>query len=108
MYMDDPLETDVEGNSITVMDTLGDKRDLYSEVEGRETAASLRRTVALLPARDRKIIELRYGLGGRPPLTQNEVAAMLHISRSYVSRLESKALCALREGLESTEAPKNR
>ena len=62
--------------------------------------ALLRRLIEGLPARERKLILLRYGLAGQPPLTQLETAKLLQISRSYVSRLETHALELLRAGWE--------
>ena len=70
--------------------------------EQQEEARRLRRLIEGLPARERKLILLRYGLAGQPPLTQLETAQLLQISRSYVSRLESHALAQLRQGWEST------
>ena len=61
-------------------------------------ADCLRQLIEGLPARERKLILLRYGLAGQPPLTQLETAKLLQISRSYVSRLETHALELLREG----------
>ena len=63
-----------------------------------EDARRLRQLIEGLPARERKLILLRYGLAGQPPLTQLETAKLLQISRSYVSRLETHALELLREG----------
>ena len=62
----------------------------------------VRQLLETLPARERQILLLRYGLAGQPPLTQLETAQLLQISRSYVSRLESHALAQLRQGWEST------
>ena len=69
-------------------------------------AQRLRRLIEGLPARERKLILLRYGLAGQPPLTQLETAKLLQISRSYVSRLETHALALLREGWEQKTAQK--
>lgn len=57
----------------------------------------VRQLLETLPARERQILLLRYGLAGQPPLTQLETAQLLGISRSYVSRLESHTLCQLRQ-----------
>ena len=57
----------------------------------------VRQLLETLPARERQILLLRYGLAGQPPLTQLETAQLLGISRSYVSRLESHSLCQLRQ-----------
>lgn len=66
--------------------------------EQQEEARRLRQLIEGLPARERKLILLRYGLAGQPPLTQLQTAQLLQISRSYVSRLESHALEQLRQG----------
>ena len=66
--------------------------------ERQDEARRLRRLIEGLPARERKLILLRYGLAGQPPLTQLETAQLLQISRSYVSRLETHALEQLRKG----------
>jgi RNA polymerase sporulation-specific sigma factor len=69
------------------------------EVEEAEERLALRRAVARLSERERLIIELRFGLGGRRELTQSEVAELLGISQSYISRLEKKILRKLRADL---------
>ena len=66
--------------------------------EKQDESARLRRLIEGLPARERKLILLRYGLAGQPPLTQLETARLLQISRSYVSRLETHALEQLKTG----------
>ena len=66
----------------------------------------VRQLLETLPARERQILLLRYGLAGQPPLTQLETAGLLGISRSYVSRLETHALALLREGWEQKTAQK--
>ena len=69
-------------------------------------AAALRRAVETeLEERERRIIRLRYGLGGEPPLTQRETAKHCRISRSYVSRIEKRALGQLRAALGEEAAP---
>ena len=71
-----------------------------NDVEDVQEAAQLRALVQRsLSGRDRQIIVLRYGFGGQPPMTQQQVAQLLGISRSYVSRLESRTLAQLREML---------
>ena len=65
--------------------------------EWQEDIRRVRQLLETLPARERQILLLRYGLAGQPPLTQLETAQLLGISRSYVSRLESHALCQLRQ-----------
>ena len=72
--------------------------------EKKEDIRRLRQLLETLPARERQILLLRYGIAGQPPLTQMEVAALLHISRSYVSRLETHALDLLRQQWETKPA----
>ena len=73
--------------------------------EQQDEARRLRQLIEGLPARERKLILLRYGLAGQPPLTQLETAQLMQISRSYVSRLETHALELLRKGWDEKTAP---
>ena len=94
--LQETLESD-EASSLTLADVL---QDSFCMEEVCEKQAEIRRARLLLdglPARERQIILLRYGLAGQPPLTQLEVAGLLNISRSYVSRLETHALELLRQ-----------
>ena len=94
--LQETLESD-EASSLTLADVL---QDSFCMEEACEKQAEIRRARLLLdglPARERQIILLRYGLAGQPPLTQLEVAGLLNISRSYVSRLETHALELLRQ-----------
>ena len=98
--LQEPIGFDADGNEISLIDVLqADNEDICEQID-RENLISkiLRRLKTLLTDRERQIICLRYGLGGAAPLTQREVAGRLGISRSYVSRIEKKALCRLREG----------
>ena len=74
--------------------------------ERQEDIRRVRQLLETLPARERQILLLRYGLAGQPPLTQLETAGLLGISRSYVSRLESHALCQLRQYWDKKPAQK--
>ncbi len=94
---DEPLNTDWDGNELLLSDTLGSDPDVVSrDLEEKEEREILMRAVSHLGERERMIIELRYGLGGRDELTQKEVADMLGISQSYISRLEKKIIRDLR------------
>ncbi len=95
--LDEPLNTDWDGNELLLSDVLGDRDDdvLY-EIEMREERESIRRAVQNLMPRERRIIELRYGFTGEREYTQNEVADMLGISQSYISRLEKRIIEKLR------------
>ena len=99
--LSDPIGTDGEGNDITFMDILGtDQDELEETVIRRVTLEKVHRVLALLPSRERMVLELRYGLTDGKMHPQHEIAAMLGISRSYVSRVEKHAVELLREALE--------
>jgi RNA polymerase sporulation-specific sigma factor len=99
--LSETLEADGEGGDLSLMDVLAAEDDMVEALSLRESGARLRRCVrrALSP-REAEVIERRYGLTGRPPETQKQVAASFGISRSYVSRLEKKALQKLREAFD--------
>ena len=90
--LQEPLEA---GGQLTLADTLPDDTVMEDDCERRADAARLRRLVDTLPARERALLQLRYGLGGERPATQQQTADKLGISRSYVSRLEKRALTRL-------------
>lgn len=93
----DPIGTDRDGNEITLADIIPSNDDVISEqVEKREAGITVRRAVCdVLTPRERKVIEMRYGLRDGNLMPQREVGKALQISRSYVSRIEKKALCKL-------------
>ena len=93
LSLQEPLEG--ENGMLTLADTLPDEAVMEEDCERRDAAARLRTLVEQLPERERRLLTLRYGLGGGAPLTQQEVAARFGISRSYVSRLEKRALSEL-------------
>ena len=96
--IDEPLNVDWDGNELLLSDILGSEEDGVSyELEMREERAVVRRAVAELEPRERELIELRYGLRGGDEMTQKEVADLLGISQSYISRLEKRILCRLRD-----------
>ena len=86
------------------MDVLGTQADeVMDTVEARIQLDHVRRVMAEnLEEREAQVLIARYGLGGQPPMAQHEVAKRLQISRSYVSRIEKKALCKLREAMRIT------
>ncbi len=96
--MNDPIETDKEGNDLTLMDVIADEGNIVDDIDLRIKIEHLQKYMleALTP-RERIIIGMRFGLIGGKENTQREVAKKLHISRSYVSRLEKKALTKLYE-----------
>ena len=96
--IDEPLNVDWDGNELLLSDILGSEEDGVSyELEMREERDVVRRAVAELEPRERELIELRYGLRGGDEMTQKEVADLLGISQSYISRLEKRILCRLRD-----------
>ena len=96
--IDEPLNTDWDGNELLLSDVLGSEEDsVLFEIEQYEEKMIIRRAVASLDDREREIIELRYGMNGARELTQKEVADRLGISQSYISRLEKKIISRLKE-----------
>ena len=91
---------DKDGNDLMLMDVVGVDDTMLSDLQDREDSVLVRRLVReCLTDREREIVTLRYGLGGRMPRTQREVAKKLGISRSYVSRIEKRALEKLEEAI---------
>lgn len=102
--MSDSIETDQDGNALMLMDVVGVDDTMISDLQDKEDGALVRRLVReCLTDREREIITLRYGLGGGMPRTQREIAVKLGISRSYVSRIEKRALEKLEEALGGRE-----
>ncbi len=104
--LQETLEAGKDDTALTLSDVLQDGFCMEDRCEQQDEARRLRQLIEGLPARERKLILLRYGLAGQPPLTQLETAKLLQISRSYVSRLETHALTLLREGWEQKTAQK--
>lgn len=84
--MQEPIEAGNDSGTLRVIDVLPDSFMMDEDYEQREEAELLRHVVDTLSGRERQVILMRYGLGGQPPMTQQEVASFLEISRSYVSR----------------------
>ena len=100
--IDEPLNSDSDGNELLLSDVLGsDGSDVSRNVESEAERTVLMEFVSRLGAREREITELRFGLCGRRELTQKEVADKLGISQSYISRLEKRILSRLKNELES-------
>lgn len=100
--IDEPLNVDWDGNELLLSDVLGSEEDSVSyELEQAEERRVIRDAVAKLDDRERLIIEMRYGLGGRREMTQKEVADSLGISQSYISRLEKKIISRLKDEIEN-------
>ena len=99
--LSDALDTDEDGGGLKIMDVIASEDDLADQIGSRELCRSLRENIdRCLDEREAKIIRLRYGLDGTDPLTQLETAEVCKISRSYVSRLEKRALEKLRAAME--------
>lgn len=100
--MSDPIDTDSEGNPLTLADIISTDDTIVDDIDCKFKCAHLRRLVDEIEnEREKTIIVMRYGLDGSEPKTQQEVADLLGISRSYVSRIETKILRYLRKRMES-------
>lgn len=98
--IDEPLNVDWDGNELLLSDVLGSEDGGVGEAfAAREEKRVIHEAVASLEPRERQIIELRYGLSGDREMTQKEVADLLGISQSYISRLEKKIIARLRREL---------
>ena len=107
--LSDSLDGEGEGGSLSLMDVVKVDDDMLEQLDLRDACLRVRRCVEdCLTRREAHIIRLRYGLGGQQPLTQREIAALCGISRSYVSRIEKKALGKLRQAYEEGEAEESR
>ena len=95
---DEPLNTDFEGNELLLSDVLGtDSETVYGGVESSVEKELLKDALAKLPDRERRIMYMRFGLGGGEEMTQKDVADKLGISQSYISRLEKKIIERLKK-----------
>ena len=102
LSIDETLSSDWDGGELLLSDILGsDEPDIATELAEEEERNAIRACVSRLGKRERLIIELRYGLRGGGEMTQKEVADLLGISQSYISRLEKKILARMREELEA-------
>ena len=98
--LSETIETDKAGNALYLQDVVGADDTMQEDLEGREDQQLIRRLVAeRLTPREADVIRRRYGLDGHPPQTQRQVAAAYGISRSYVSRIEKRALEKLETAL---------
>ena len=95
--LNDSLDSDADGESLYLMDVVGVEDTMYLDIQDRRLVHEC------LTEREEEVIISRYGLGGRMPRTQREVAKKLGISRSYVSRIEKRALQKLEEALGERE-----
>ncbi len=101
---DEPLNTDFEGNELLLSDVLGTSAEsVYGDLESTAEKEQLKAALKKLSERERKIMFLRFGLGGGEEMTQKDVADLLGISQSYISRLEKKIILRLRKEIAKME-----
>ena len=99
--LSDFIEAGTDGATLSLMDVVSDDWDLLEQVSTRETVRQLHQAIEkCLTEQEKQVVLLRYGLGGNPPQRQRQVAQICGISRSYVSRIEKRALEKLREMLD--------
>lgn len=108
IYFDEPIDTDKDGNQLTLMDIISEDIEIIDKIDISIKSGQLYSFLPkCLDEREREIITLRYGLYGETPLTQREIAKKFSISRSYVSRIEKKALEKLKECFENNYSIEN-
>ena len=101
--LDETIDTDKDGNPLTLMDIMAVEDTILDELDFKLNSRKLRQYIEEeLTDREKKIILLRYGLDGREPMTQKNVAKLMDISRSYVSRIETKALKKLKKRYDTS------
>lgn len=102
--LDEPLNVDWDGNELLLSDVLGsDEDEICKGIEQEDEKRLLDNFVKLLPGREKQIIEMRFGLNGRRELTQKQVADLLGISQSYISRLEKRIIDKLKKQIEKVK-----
>jgi RNA polymerase sporulation-specific sigma factor len=103
IHFEESIDTDKDGNQLTLMDIVADTGCMIEQVDLNIKSEQLYKFIdECLDEREAQIIKLRYGLYGYHPLTQREIADKLNISRSYVSRIEKKALHVLKKKYDKT------
>ena len=101
---DEPLNTDFDGNELLLSDVLGTSADaVYGDIESNAEKEQLKEALKKLTDRERKIMFLRFGLGGGEEMTQKDVADLMGISQSYISRLEKKIILRLKKEIAKME-----
>ncbi len=102
--LDEPLNMDAEGNKLVLSDILGTDSDIvYKDIEARFENDLLFELFSGLSERDKQIVGMRYGLYGSEEKTQKEIADMMNISQSYISRLEKRILLKLKKEFQKNE-----
>lgn len=101
--LNEAIDTDKDGNPLTLLDIMAVDDSILDDLDMKLNSRKLGQFITEeLSEREKRIIVLRYGLSGKKPMTQKDVAALLGISRSYVSRIETKALKTLRKRFETS------
>ncbi len=104
MSLDDSIDTDKDGNPLSLIDILATNDNIEENLELKINLSKLNRYMnEALDSRSKEIIQLRFGLNGQNPLTQREVAQKLGISRSYISRIEKRALESLKKRYDKSD-----
>ncbi len=98
--MNQPIDSDKDGSALTLMDVLATDDNIFDDLDRKIKCEQLYKFLKELSPREQTILRLRYGLDGDDPQTQREVAEKLGISRSYVSRIEKRALETLHKKFE--------
>lgn len=102
--LNDPVGFDKEGNEVALIDLLGsDDASAQEQVEQDEERQILRSKLPILDEKERMVLTLRYGLDNNERITQREIAQKLGISRSYISRIEKKAVLKLKKAIAADE-----
>lgn len=103
VYLNEPIGKDKDDNVVTLQEVLeNNERNIEDEVDIKMKVKLLyEKMKSILKDREKTILELRFGLGGKKPKTQNEIANMMGISRSYVSRIETKAINKLSKEIKN-------
>lgn len=101
--LNEAIDTDKDGNPLTLLDIMAVDDNILDNLDTKLNSKKLGQFInEELDSREKKIILMRYGLGGKDPMTQKKVAEVLNISRSYVSRIETKALKKLRKRFDTS------
>ena len=103
IHLQDIVGMDREGNEVRIEDRIADDKDPIDDLVGLRLQIKRLKEILVdtLHGREKKVVEMRYGLDGKEEQTQREIADALNISRSYVSRIEKKALCRLNKELQA-------
>ncbi len=102
MSIDEPLSSDWDGNELLLSDILGGEEDsVYRDMEIEEDSRTIEKAIKKLSSREQTIVRLRFGIGGGNEKTQKEVADMLGISQSYISRLEKRIITRLKDEIDT-------